>query len=365
MTLNLEFKAYSGESGLKELESGWKALESRINNLSYAHTYYWYQAYIDNLSLSPKDFIFFTAYRDDKLVAIIPLQKAVYTLLKIPFRCLSLPQNTHFLLPDIILDSAENKHEIIDFLYQQIKNKKDEAWAFIFLPGVLTGSVADQCLSDNQLLQISKEKKNNCDLLPVIEAKETLKRVSKNFRGNLKKARNKLKKMNHSFIDNKQDIHEAFETFLKIESSGWKGAHGKKSAIALHPHLSAFYKQLVKNFSADNECEINILEVEGTPVAAQFAIVLNEEIFLLKIGYDEHFKQINPGQLMIEHILEKHHAKGLIKSINLISDAKWHDSWVPIVQPCYDYFISNTSLSGYISRILFKFKHLLKKQFSK
>ncbi len=62
---------------------------------------------------------------------------------------------------------------------------------------------------------------------------ETFSALSKNFRGNLRKARNKLAKLEGvEFVSARgpEELASALEVFLDVEASGWKGASGTGTA---------------------------------------------------------------------------------------------------------------------------------------
>ena len=105
-----------------------------------------------------------------------------------------------------------------------------------------------------------------------------------------------------------ESLSRSFEQFLEVEASGWKGASGTATAILLDTKLQAFYRQLMETFGQDGRCEINQLQIDGRIAAAQFALIAGETLSLLKIGYDQHFVDVAPGQLLLAHTVSRLHA---------------------------------------------------------
>jgi hypothetical protein len=133
---------------------------------------------------------------------------------------------------------------------------------------------------------------------------------------------------------------------MEVEASGWKGANGTGTAILLDTKLQAFYRQLLETFGQNGRCEINQLQIDGRITAAQFALIAGKTLYLLKIGYDQDFVEVAPGQLLLAHTVSRLHAEGEIETINLITDAAWHDRWRPAELTVYEASCFGNSLHG-------------------
>ncbi|MDR3414057.1 MAG: GNAT family N-acetyltransferase, partial [Formivibrio sp.] len=68
------------------------------------------------------------------------------------------------------------------------------------------------------------------------------------------------------------DVESFFNEFLRIESSGWKGEKGTRTAIALVPAARAFYSSLLAESNAAFETDIALLYCGDKAVAGQFLI---------------------------------------------------------------------------------------------
>jgi CelD/BcsL family acetyltransferase involved in cellulose biosynthesis len=173
--------------------------------------------------------------------------------------------------------------------------------------------------------------------------------LSKNFRGSLRKARNKLLAMSGvDFVTAREvvELRAAFDEFLSVEASGWKGRGGKGTAIALHPKVEPFYRNLIDQFGPSGLCEINLLRVGNECISAQFCIAVRDIYYVLKIGYDEKHAVLAPGNMLLEHLLARLRSEGRMRVVNLVSDADWHTSWRPVRTPQFEIVCANNTLRG-------------------
>jgi CelD/BcsL family acetyltransferase involved in cellulose biosynthesis len=95
------------------------------------------------------------------------------------------------------------------------------------------------------------------------------------------------------------EIAAAIETFLTLESSGWKGARG--TALAQNDGDVRFIRRATTALAATGQCEIVCLRAGGTPVASGIVLRHQDRAFFFKIGVDERFAKVSPGvQLTLE-----------------------------------------------------------------
>ena len=70
---------------------------------------------------------------------------------------------------------------------------------------------------------------------------------------------------------------------------------------------------------------------------------------MLKIGYDEDYARVSPGQLLFEYVLKESCADPAIKRANLVSNAAWSRVWRPEAVGCYNMYIAT---GGWAARAL-------------
>lgn len=89
------------------------------------------------------------------------------------------------------------------------------------------------------------------------------------------------------------EIKPALETFLQLESSGWKGERG--TALIQHAGDATFIRRAVPALAETAQCEIVTLRAGATPVAAGIVLRHHDRAFFFKLGIDERFAKYSPG----------------------------------------------------------------------
>lgn len=95
------------------------------------------------------------------------------------------------------------------------------------------------------------------------------------------------------------EVAAAFEQFLALEQSGWKGKAG--TAMASLPAIAAFAREVVAAFAQDDRARIDGLFAGDKPVAMLVTLLSGTTAFTWKIAYDEAYARYSPGaQLMLD-----------------------------------------------------------------
>jgi CelD/BcsL family acetyltransferase involved in cellulose biosynthesis len=91
----------------------------------------------------------------------------------------------------------------------------------------------------------------------------------------------------------------AFEAFLTLEASGWKGRRG--TALLSHKATADFARAAVGGLAERGQARIDTIRVAGKPVAMLVSLSAGTTAYSWKIAYDESFARFSPGaQLMLE-----------------------------------------------------------------
>ncbi len=348
----LSCRLFRGSAGLDALSPHWNALVERLERPSYIHLWEWYRAYADCLAERPEALIFAAFYAGDhdserSIAAILPFEARGQTIAGLPLRTLALPRHDHMPHCDILVAPGYEHRFDLAVAVDRVRKLSG-------LPcdvGVFRRVLADGCLArvlpTRTSTRMVAHKAPLSDALPVMVHAEFLAQLSKNFRGALRKARNKLAKLDgvefHS-IRKPADLDAAFARFVEVEASGWKGADG--TAIGLDPSLRNFYRQLMSALGARGQMEINLLIRGDHTLAAQFAITSGNRLYVLKIGYDEAYKAQAPGNMLLERVLQAHHERAHVGYIDLVSDAAWHRSWKPLQRHAHTYYLFRRTPAG-------------------
>lgn len=94
---------------------------------------------------------------------------------------------------------------------------------------------------------------------------------------------------------------EWVESFLALESAGWKGRAG--SAMACAPGTDAVFRATIVGAHARRRLHALTLSLDGRPIAMLATLLARPGAFSYKIAYDEAFARFSPGVLIERHAL--------------------------------------------------------------
>lgn len=316
---------------VSRLRDDWLRLAQALDSSGFFHSPDWHESYLRSFGMGAGDSCVVRAIRDGQTRAVMPLCASRRTLAGVAVRSLELPHNTHMLLCDAPIARGESRPEVLRELMRFLRRASPFRWDVLLLPNLPDGACLHDAIVSGVEMSVVREQ-GRCDILPCGGYAEMLKGFSKNFRGNLRKARNKLNAATEVHFESTRDpraLRDALTAFLDLEASGWKGDRGTRSAVKFDCTTSRFYEALCETFSRSGACEINLLRVGGRPVAAQFCLLAGRVSYMLKIAYDESFAPLAPGNMLLEHTMQRYERSGEVHAVNLVTDADWHASWKP------------------------------------
>ncbi|HUY89003.1 MAG TPA: GNAT family N-acetyltransferase [Pirellulales bacterium] len=98
-------------------------------------------------------------------------------------------------------------------------------------------------------------------------------------------------------------VRQGFE----VEHRSWKGAAG--SSVLSQPGMLEFYVEQARRLAAAGCLELVFLDRGGEPIAFEYGLTAKGTYFSYKVGYDERFAGLTPGQLLRLKLLERFHAE--------------------------------------------------------
>ncbi|WP_319798884.1 GNAT family N-acetyltransferase [Nitrobacter sp.] len=113
------------------------------------------------------------------------------------------------------------------------------------------------------------------------------------------------------------DTAEAFETFLKLEASGWKGARG--TALLCDAADAAFVRRMVAALAERGSASVALLRVDGRPIAAQVLMYCGATAYTWKTAFSPDYAKYSPGALLIDKITDELFSAGRITAIDSCS----------------------------------------------
>jgi hypothetical protein len=332
------FDIVEGLEGLKKIRESWEDLTAGDNQSRYFHTHIWHRAYAEALETNPESLVTIIAFKGRELEAIFPFRLWRRSILGLPIRILQFPQHPHLRLHDVVVRHDQKHEHLLRDLLEFLQGHRGCKCDAIYIGKALESSGILRLIREDDSLTTTLFPMGYSDSLPAFSASELPNLVSRNLKGNLRKARSKLCKRDEAKFLTTRDpnlLPEYYEKFLDIEASGWKGANGSATAVKLDPSLTHFYGRLVEYFGSVGDCEINLLEIDGRIAAGQFGLIVGNAMHLLKIGYAEDFAELAPGNLLLANTLDRLSKDSRISEVDLVTDAAWHRSWRPAQQRVY------------------------------
>ncbi len=109
-------------------------------------------------------------------------------------------------------------------------------------------------------------------------------------------------------------VREAFEDFLYLEASGWKGRAG--SALLQDRHRTAFAREAVNGLAAQGGARVYSLRLDGEAIGSLVVLLSNGRGVAWKTAYDERFARARPGALVAALATEAMIADPAIHSVD-------------------------------------------------
>lgn len=314
--------------GLAERAAAWDGLLGSVPHPAPQLSYAWVATLLEYEVGSKETWSCFFAYAGDRMIGALPVVARRHRLLGRRWPRLRAPENGHTRIGEPLLLPGRER-EALGALLAALRREVPGALAVEFfgvrelsplrraihagLPGFVAVRAADE---RGSLVRTEGD----------IEGFRA--RLSPNFAGNLRKARNKLAKLPGAGVEVVADpalADAAFERFVAVEAAGWKGEGG--SAIGCATGRAAFFRALARRLAASGALEWHFLTAEGRTIAGHFAARIGGSLALIKIGYDEGYARCAPGNLLFERTVEQAFADGATREVNCLTDMAWHRNW--------------------------------------
>jgi CelD/BcsL family acetyltransferase involved in cellulose biosynthesis len=351
-------EAFRGRAGLARIRDDWDRLARSLETRRFFHLPEWHESYLEALEPAESAVEFFLMRRHEAPEALFPLRPGRRVISRVGLRTLEIPHGPHMPLTDFVFAPREATRDAVRRLVRHLRRARAD-WDVLVLPRLLEDGSAAFSLRACPPTFLCYENETHCDYLPSASAEELGKRLSRNFRGNLRKARNKLHQLEGlEFVTAAGAAAKdgAFAEFLEVEASGWKGGAGTGTAIRCDPRVERFYRTLIEKFARVDGCAIHLLRGAGRVLAGQFCLSIGDTCYVLKIGYDEEYSRVAPGNLLLENVVDRGARSGSIRAVNLVTDAAWHADWKPERYGVRDAYVFNRTPRGLLAWLLTRAK---------
>lgn len=150
-------------------------------------------------------------------------------------------------------------------------------------------------------------------------------------------------------------LDEAFE----VEARSWKGAAG--TAIKQDRRTEAFYREYARSAMEAGMLRLCFMRIDGRAAAMQIAVEHDESFWLIKVGYDDAFKGVSPGNLLMRETIRHAAQKGLKSYEFLGKEAVWTKLWASEARPIATVRIYPFNHRGALALVLDAFAVLKKR----
>ena len=360
----VDFHMVTGLEGLKSLETEWRALSRGMDRRSFYHEYDWFRSRLACRADTDAEPIFVIArLLDGTPVAIFPLQQAKICKGGLPLGSLRIYWPDHMDVNDFIIDDRRLEVNLVRLLIDYLKRQPGIRFHLLELQNVPEAGAIDKAMRAH-VVPLTLSERVHCSKYIALGASydETTSLISGKFKRNLRRKANKLEKsgaIEYATYDDPTEVEKAYETFLEVEANSWKGHEGTRTAVVLDELQCNFYRALVSRFARTGQTRIDVMTVAGKPVAAQLGVVSGDTLHLLKIAYDEAYRNTGPGGLLLNRTLANYSGHSQIKNISFVTGARWNDDWAPRVNGVYTLSVFRPTLPGLCGYALARARYLL------
>lgn len=350
----LTVRHFRGRQGLEAIRGEWKALIGAMSSKRYFHLHEYHMSYMDSVEDDPEAVVFTVVYRQGTPVAILPVVLRTERLYRIPLRVMRLYPDTSHLegLTDCVV--AENSGLSLSVMLQALR-EYGLSWHMFYVRKIMEHSCLRALLQTERRVKTIQEAAGWNDFL----TKDQLDRIQYELISKGKKESNKklrqLQRLGSTEIKRVQDpeaMADAFETFLRLEASGWKGSQG--TAIGINEKKESFYSRIIQNLSGIGCAEIDLLQVAGHSIAGILGFTVDGTFYTPKIAYDEDYVRYSPGIVLAEQVFKGLSERGAYRECNFISHTRWASRWKPEKCPTYRVFLFNSTFLGHLGFSAFR-----------
>lgn len=147
-----------------------------------------------------------------------------------------------------------------------------------------------------------------------------------------RKAAEKLGALDIAFLSpGAAEVDAAFDELVVVEAAGWKGKAG--TALAQDVPLQDFFRTYARAAAARGEIRFGRVSVGGRLAAVRMDVERAAQRWELKIGYDEGFADVSPGQLLSYETFRDAMERGSTVHNFLGGYEAWQDDWGIEVKP--------------------------------
>ncbi len=357
----MNFQAYQGLEGLERLAPEWGRLAESMPDVRFNQFPEWYRAYLSSLESDASRAWFIAGRRDGNLAAVFPLQIRYSNKGALGHKQLGTVEHDEMLLSDFVFPQTVENLDLLFELTHWLRKQRLFIWDTLRLRRVSAESSIAYAARARLPRGMAALRFRASAYFPVDSSfEQATQSMTAKFKSNLRR-RNRIAEesaiLRHQIYRRPDELEEAYETFLDIEASGWKGEAGTSSAIRCRSSILSFYTAVVREFGARGACTVNILWHGDRPVAGQLCLQIGKTLNILKVGFSEAHAKFAPGLLLLERIIRESCEDPGIDILHLVNNPDWAIFFKPRVTVVWSYFAPNWNPRGLVAHLAMLARH--------
>ena len=330
------------------LADEWRSLSRRAANSEVSYRPEWLQTWLRAFEPTAT-LTLLTARADVRLVAVLPLIIRVRLVGGIPARLAVSPTNHHSCRFDLLYEDSPQGEAAIGRIWESlVRNPGWDCLQFSYAPD---GGALDEMtrLAHAAQFPVWRRQAWSNAYITTDQWDGTpdywLKQTSPKFERNVRRLRRKCADESEIRLERVDSADPAaLEEFYGIESSGWKGE--RETGIKAHADTLRFYNQIAQQAAHFGYLSIYFLYLGEQLAAAQFGFRYNGKFIAAKCAFDEKFRSLSPGHLIVDSILQDCGGSKL-RELELGGEfEEWKTKWTSLTHNHSSLFIFRNSLYG-------------------
>jgi CelD/BcsL family acetyltransferase involved in cellulose biosynthesis len=337
------FEILSSDRNADALWALWRALDESADRHFFFTDWRWQASIAEKLLDTPVDYVRIDL--DDEPVGLLPVEIQILKRGALSIPALMFPSHTHIELSDMVLKAGLPQSTLMHQLLRFLNDAREPHWQCLHFNGLVPDAALAGLNRDGTLY--TEEIAASDYFVTAGDETYTLPRkLRRNIDRLATKANTAHGAVEMHVAQEGQPLMDAFERFLEVEASGWKGGDGLATAIKGDPRLVDFYRTLLQRFSEDASARINLLTFGGNVAAGQLCLRSGNIWSILKIGYDETFRDYGPGAILLKRVVEAAIDDPDTSEICLVTAPEWAERWQPQRRTVYQLNGFRNSLMG-------------------
>jgi len=328
--------------GMSEIFPEWEALfESCIKPDPFLHPR-WAKVWWSHFATSA-ELCLLCIRKNGALVGIAPLmyQKVYWRFL--PIGEIRGFNNGQSVRPGLLLTAQPD--ELITLVIENLLENSGRQWNVLRLNGLdksQTKALLDASESNSRLRVIESKHFFHSYLSLEGNLPEYLSKKSAKFRKSLRYADNLLERQGNVHLrmhEHQQELHEAIELFLELDSRSWKRENGEW--LLNDRNLANYYYALIDEFAEISACGIYLLYLDDQIIGGVLCLFMHNIIYTLKTSFDHEYAKFSPGTVLFHHLIEFAFTANY-SAIDFVGKMPFSDQWTKNNQCFQDVMLMNT-----------------------